>query len=236
MVFLSFLTVENTSASLSESIYRVFLEPEEVKPLSFAAGRFGAVFQAGQAAENVYFLKSGLVKLYKYKSSEESKAATVDLASEGELFGEEALAEGARYGFSAEALPIGASIYLIPRAVFLQTCEAHPGLWRAIAESTLLKTQRLQRRVSSLGLKLCNLIACSDSVIYRTDGYMKCPRCLRWTAVRSRLHGIVDRMRVIFFRLPFRCTSCGKRYYKTVLPWKHPFKDHSVSSASRRHE
>jgi CRP/FNR family transcriptional regulator len=144
--------MENTSASLSESTRLIFLKPDEVRSLSFPAGRFGTVFRAGQPAENVYLVGSGLIKLHKYKGPKESKAATVDLASEGEFFGEEALSKGATYSFSAKVLPMGASISRIPRAVFLQTCEQHPGLWRAVAESTLAKTRRLQRRVSSRGL------------------------------------------------------------------------------------
>jgi CRP-like cAMP-binding protein len=142
--------MENTSASLADNLYLTFLKLDEVKSLFFTTGRFGTVFLEGQLAEAVYFVRHGLVKLYKCR--EVSKTVAVDLASEGELFGEEALAEGTTYSVSAETFPGGASICRIPRAIFLRTRDEHPEFWRCVAESTLAKTRRLEQKVASLGL------------------------------------------------------------------------------------
>src|SRR5579864_6558714 len=81
--------------------------------------RFATVYSEGSAADTLFFVESGLVKIY--KRGEDNKEIILEIVSGSELFGDEALGVQQTRASSAEVLQEGV-IYVIPRPVFLRLC------------------------------------------------------------------------------------------------------------------
>src|SRR5450432_2148802 len=84
--------------------------------------RFATIFSEGNAADTLFYIDSGLVKLF--KRGDESKEIIIDVIPPGHLFGEHSLGDGVRT-LSAEVLQEGV-IYVIPRDLFNTFCEDRP--------------------------------------------------------------------------------------------------------------
>jgi CRP-like cAMP-binding protein len=81
--------------------------------------RFATVYAEGGPTDTLYFLDSGLVKVY--KRGPDSKEIILRIIGAGELFGEQALGTEHTRTISAEVLQEGV-IYVIPRDFFLRVC------------------------------------------------------------------------------------------------------------------
>jgi CRP/FNR family transcriptional regulator len=123
--------------------------------------RFAPVFGEDSPAEALYFIESGLVKLF--KRGGDSKEIIVDILSAGQIFGHEAVQAGASRTMSAEVLHEGV-IYVIPRETFLQFCDDRPMLWRQAAEMSLDRQRALEKKIELL---------CLHDVEYRILYYIR---------------------------------------------------------------
>jgi len=115
--------------------------------------RFASLFTDSSPADSLYFLDSGLVKVF--KRGEDGKEIILRIVAPGELFGEQALpgdeTREAR-NVSAEVLQEGV-IYVIPRGVFLTWAESRAHVWRLLAETLAVRQRDLDKKIELLCLR-----------------------------------------------------------------------------------
>lgn len=111
--------------------------------------RFTNLFTEGDAGDSLYFLESGLVKMYKRDS--EGKEIIIQIYASGQLFGEQSLGTGDVRSTSAEILQEG-TLYVIPASAFTQLCDERPGLWREFAEMLIQRKRELEKKIELLCL------------------------------------------------------------------------------------
>lgn len=122
--------------------------------------RFATVFSEGGPADSLYFLESGLVKLY--KRGPDNKEIILQIVGSGDLFGEQSLGNEQTRMVSAEVLQEGV-IYMLPRDLFLRVCEKRPELWREISALLIVRKRELEKKIELL---------CLHDVEYRILYYM----------------------------------------------------------------
>jgi CRP/FNR family cyclic AMP-dependent transcriptional regulator len=140
--------MESKPSSLTGTLREELLHSAGVTKLS-PSRRFTTVFLEGSPADALYLIESGLVKLF--KRGDDSKEIIIEVLSSGQLFGQQAIQEGAVRNASAEVLQEGV-IYVIPRDVFLRYCDARPQLWRMIAEMAVDRKRALEKKIELLCL------------------------------------------------------------------------------------
>jgi len=112
--------------------------------------RFATVYSEGGPSDTLYFLESGLVKIY--KRGPDNKEIILQIVGSGDLFGEQALGTEQTRTISAEVLQEGV-IYLLPRDLFLRVCEKRPELWREIAGLLTIRKRELEKKIELLCLR-----------------------------------------------------------------------------------
>jgi CRP-like cAMP-binding protein len=112
--------------------------------------RFATVYSEGGPSDTLYFLESGLVKIY--KRGPDNKEIILQIVGAGDLFGEQALGIEQTRNISAEVLQEGV-IYLLPRDLFLRVCEKRPELWREIAGLLTIRKRELEKKIELLCLR-----------------------------------------------------------------------------------
>jgi len=112
--------------------------------------RFATVYSEGSALDSLFFLDSGLVKIY--KRGDDNKEIILQIVAAGELFGEQALGSEPSRSISAEVLQEGV-IYVIPKDVFLRACDNHPELWREMAGLLTVRKRQLEKKIELLCLR-----------------------------------------------------------------------------------
>jgi CRP/FNR family transcriptional regulator, cyclic AMP receptor protein len=112
--------------------------------------RFATVFSEGSAADSLFFLESGLVKIY--KRGDDNKEIILQVVTAGEVFGEQALGTETSRAIAAEVLQEGV-IYVIPRDIFLRVCDEHPELWREISGLLTTRKRQLEKKIELLCLR-----------------------------------------------------------------------------------
>jgi CRP/FNR family cyclic AMP-dependent transcriptional regulator len=112
--------------------------------------RFAIIYSEGSPADTLFFVESGLVKIY--KRGEDNKEIILEIVSGSELFGDEALGTQQTRASSAEVLQEG-SIYVIPRPVFLRLCEQRTDLWRELSVLLLERNRQLEKKIELLCLR-----------------------------------------------------------------------------------
>lgn len=141
--------MESSSVSLAAVVRGELIHLDSVCKFS-PNRRFATVYSEGSPADTIFFVDSGLVKIY--KRGEENKEIILQIVAAGEVFGEQALGEENTRSIAAEVLQEGA-IYVIPRQVFLQACSKHPELWREIAELLTVRKKQLEKKIELLCLR-----------------------------------------------------------------------------------
>src|SRR5579884_743609 len=114
------------------------------------ARRFASLFTEASPSDALYFLDSGLVKIF--KRGEDGKEIILRVVAPGEIFGEQALVAEDGRRLSAEILQEGV-IYVIPKSVFTAFCDSHPGVWRMIAETVGTRQRELEKKIELLCLQ-----------------------------------------------------------------------------------
>jgi len=122
--------------------------------------RFATVYAEGGPADTLYFIESGLVKIY--KRGADNKEIILQIVGAGELFGEQALGTDQSRMISAEVLQEGV-IYVFPRDLFLRVCEKRTELWREICGLLTVRKRELEKKIELL---------CLHDVEYRILYYM----------------------------------------------------------------
>jgi len=122
--------------------------------------RFAIIYSEGSPADTLFFVDSGLVKIY--KRADDNKEIILEIVPASELFGNEALGVQQTRASSAEVLHEGV-IYVIPRQVFLRLCEQRTDLWRELSTFLLERNRQLQKKIELL---------CLHDVEYRILYYM----------------------------------------------------------------
>lgn len=109
--------------------------------------RFTILYSAGNLADSLFFLESGIVKII--KRGPENKEVLLTLVKAGEIFGEDALLVGGPRQASAEVLLEG-SVYIIPKDLFTRFCNEKPEVWRMMAELLAKREQGLEQKIELL--------------------------------------------------------------------------------------
>jgi len=122
--------------------------------------RFATVYSEGSPADTIFFVESGLVKIY--KRGDDNKEIILQSVAPGELFAEQTLMGEQNRAIAAEVLQEGI-IYVIPRDLLLRVCERRPELWREIAGFLALRQRQLEKKIELL---------CLYDVEYRILYYM----------------------------------------------------------------
>jgi len=112
--------------------------------------RFATVYSEGSPADTLFFIDSGLVKIY--KRGDDNKEIILQILGAGELFGEQALGTEPSRTIAAEVLQEG-TIYVIPRDIFLRVCEKRPDLWREVSVLLTARKQQLEKKIELLCLR-----------------------------------------------------------------------------------
>lgn len=101
------------------------------------------LYAEGSLADSLYYLESGLVKIFKHCSG--GRDVVLGLIRPGESFGEEALLTGGLRCTSAEVVS-EATVSAIPREAMLRFCQDSPETWRLVADQLLRRAQVLEKQ------------------------------------------------------------------------------------------
>ncbi len=112
--------------------------------------RFTTVYAQGSPADAVFFLDSGLVKVF--KRGEEGKEIILQIVTPGELFGEQALGSDQTRSAGAEVLQDG-TIYAIPRQSFAHACDQNSLIWRHVSGLLLGRKHELEKKIELLCMR-----------------------------------------------------------------------------------
>ncbi|MCB2228752.1 MAG: Crp/Fnr family transcriptional regulator [Desulfarculaceae bacterium] len=129
------------------------LEPEEMEALASRALRRRyepgqAVFSQGQAADHMFLIKAGRVKLTKL--SEAGDEVILDIRGGGDVLGENLLnSEGERFPVSAVCLEPTLTCGF-SQAVFEKLVLAHPAIGLKVIKNLSRRIDRLTQRVGSM--------------------------------------------------------------------------------------
>ncbi|HEY1947144.1 MAG TPA: Crp/Fnr family transcriptional regulator [Bryobacteraceae bacterium] len=135
--------------TFTSSLRNELLLTADVSRLS-SLRRSTSVFSQGQAADALYFIDEGLVKLT--RSSLSGGKIILSICGPGHLAGEEALSEDAQsYCCDAEVLS-AATVFRVPRESLRRTISAYPGLATALVSYLLEQKLALAHRVELLCL------------------------------------------------------------------------------------
>ena len=136
--------------SLANAVRSTLLSAPEISRLSHLRRSTG-LFGQGQAADAIYFIEDGLVKLT--RSSAEGGRIILTIRGGGDLAGEEALQqEASTYYTEAEVLTT-ATVYRIPRAVIARVLSSHPQFTAEIISYLVHRRLALAEKVELLCLR-----------------------------------------------------------------------------------
>jgi CRP/FNR family cyclic AMP-dependent transcriptional regulator len=141
--------MELQTASLSAVVRSEILHLDRVTKFS-PNRRFATLFSEGSPADTIFFVESGLVKIY--KRGEDGKEIILQIVGVGGIFGEQALGSGATRMVAAEVLHEGV-IHVIPRDLFVRYCDERPELWKQIAELLTARKRELEKKIELLCLR-----------------------------------------------------------------------------------
>ncbi len=102
------------------------------------------VFVQGQAREGIYFIKRGVIKIYKV--NEDGAEQVIFYLHEGDLFPHAGFFENTPYPATAEVAE-EAELIFIPTGDFEQLLLAHPSIAIAVMKNMSQKIEHLQRKV-----------------------------------------------------------------------------------------
>jgi CRP/FNR family cyclic AMP-dependent transcriptional regulator len=122
--------------------------------------RFATIYSEGSPADSLFFLETGLVKIY--KRGDDNKEIILQIIAPGELFGEQALG-GEQYRASAAEILQEGVIHAIPSDLFVRVCDGRLELWRDISKLLSVRKRQLEKKIELL---------CLHDVEYRILYYM----------------------------------------------------------------
>ncbi len=140
------------SSIFSEILRNDLLSAPGVNRLA-EARRFSAIYREGEAADRIFFLSSGLVKICHRASGGAAmgKEVILRVACTDEIFGEEAFAPQAVRHATAEVLQESV-VFSIPMTVFAAFADSHPGVWSHAAATLAAAQSALEKKIKMLCL------------------------------------------------------------------------------------
>ncbi len=140
----------NETAGAFAQLIREHLLPMEGVTRIPQCRRFTVLYSAGNPADSVFFLDSGLVKII--KRGDENKEVLLTLIRAGEVFGEDALLLGGQRHSTAEVLQ-EATVSIIPKELFSRFCAQKPEIWPLLAELLARREVDLEHKIELLLMK-----------------------------------------------------------------------------------
>src|SRR5438552_975859 len=134
------------STALARAIRRELLALDDVSRVAPCA-RFARLYIAGDPADKLYYLESGVVKIV--KEGEDSRQIILSLVFPGEIFGEQGLLAGAKRSTTAEMMEAGI-VHIIPRPVFVRCADERSELWSMLSEVLLTRQHSLLEKIEML--------------------------------------------------------------------------------------
>ncbi len=141
------------SSIFSEILRNELLSAPGVNRLA-EARRFGAIYREAEAADRIFFLSSGLVKICHRAPAGAAmgKEVILRVACPDEIFGEEAFAPSAVRQATAEVLQESV-VFSIPMAVFTAFADSHAGVWSLATASLASAQAALEKKIEMLCLQ-----------------------------------------------------------------------------------
>jgi CRP-like cAMP-binding protein len=147
-------------SSLASAVRTTLLPHAEVSRVA-SIRRATSVFSQGQAADSLYFIDDGLIKLT--RTNDSGNRIIISICGPGELVGEEVLAKDASaYQADSEALTT-ASLYRIPRDTLLRLLRSNFEFATALIDYLVHRKSALSQKVELL---------CLHDVEYRILHYL----------------------------------------------------------------
>jgi NTE family protein len=119
------------------------------------------IFKEGEAADALYFVKSG--SLGAFRSAPDGRSEFVGHIRAGEPVGEMALIAGERHSASVYALR-DTELLMLDRATFNRLIRTHPTLMQNLARTMLLRTRQTRRRNPRADPRVYALLSTSPSI------------------------------------------------------------------------
>ena len=146
--------------SLASAVGNALLSTQDVSRLT-SLRRSTALFSQGQAADAVYYIEDGLVKLT--RTNEHGAHIILSICGPGHLVGEEALTNEPPVYYTEGEVLSTSTIYRIPRETLIQTIVSNPELSNALVSYLLQRKLALATKVELL---------CLHDVEYRILHYL----------------------------------------------------------------
>jgi len=141
--------MDSQSTSLAAMIRNELIGLEGVTKFS-PNRRFATIYSEGSPSDALFFLDTGLVKIF--KRGPDNKEIILQVVQPGDIFGEQTLTGETNRVVAAEVLQDGV-IYTIPRDHFLRASERRPELWREMAIFLAAKKRYLEKQIELLCLR-----------------------------------------------------------------------------------
>lgn len=109
------------------------------------------LYAAGSPSDSVFFLDSGIVKIVKRGPDE--REVLITLIRPGEILGEDAVLLGGGLRSATAEVVQEATLFIIPRELFLEFCDEYPEIWRMLTELLARRSHDLQQRIEFLLLR-----------------------------------------------------------------------------------
>ncbi|HTU46413.1 MAG TPA: Crp/Fnr family transcriptional regulator [Bryobacteraceae bacterium] len=146
--------------SLAPAVRTSLLSAPEVSRLA-SLRRSTSLFTQGQAADAIYFIEDGLVKLT--RTNDHGGHIILSICGPGHLIGEEALSSDTKTYYSEAEVLSTSNIYRIPRETLAQAIVSDPELSNALVSYLLNRKLALAMKVELL---------CLHDVEYRILHYL----------------------------------------------------------------
>lgn len=146
--------------SLASAVRSALLSAPEISRLA-SLRRSTSLFTQGQAADAIYFIEDGLVKLT--RTNDRGGHIILSICGPGHLIGEEALSDDTRNYYTEAEVLSTSNLYRIPREAMVQAVGNNPELSNALISYMLQRKLALAMKVELL---------CLHDVEYRILHYL----------------------------------------------------------------
>jgi CRP-like cAMP-binding protein len=141
--------MDSQSTSLAAIVRSEFINLDGVTKFS-PNRRFATIFSEGSPSDSLFFLETGLVKIF--KRGPDNKEIILQIVLPDDVFGEQALTGELSRSVAAEVLQDGV-IYVIPRNHFLHAAESKAELWREMSLFLASRKRHLEKKIELLCMR-----------------------------------------------------------------------------------
>lgn len=150
---------------VDSALARVFSEEgAEGDAVWFSLPGGGVLYEAGEPADQLYFLRAGRLGVFRKEEGREPQFLGV--IRPGEPVGEMALIAGAPHSAQVVALR-DSEIFSLPREIFFDACEADPAVMTELARLMILRTRQAAHRGPVGEPSVFGFVSIGDGVVLR---------------------------------------------------------------------